>query len=279
MSLGRSVVADNSADSGGADLYRSVSSTDVESQGYNVVGIGGAGLDDGVATDVVGDEDAPVDAELGTPTLADGFTTVVPLGDGSPARDIMGAEDCVGDDEGWGRLDQQRNPRPSGAYCSAGAWEVPGTSEGFEDADMSQGSYETGSFQGGQGLQWDYDEVRRTDPGEGQGGDYYIDGRGLILDGDRDSTVSADGISGGIDSLSLLVSQAFTSSGDRRVKVYIDGVEVGESADVSVDTSTESAPYPVTVMTLEDLDVSGEFDLMIEASGDAQVVIDQVSWR
>ncbi len=276
LSLTGSIVADNDeGDLDGADA-------DFSDGGYNVIGVGAAGFEDGEEGNQVGSESAPLDPMLGDLADNGGPTwTKKPQAGDSPADGAIPASVCYDwiDDVGvlWSE-DQRGENRPAGASCTAGAYEFDSSFESFDNADMSRSSYNDGSFEGDLGLTWVYEGVLRQS--EEEGDDFVIDGESLMLDGNQDSRLYVDDVPGGVDSLSLQVSMAWTNSSPRQVEVLIDGDVVATSPDAMVDSDEFDAPYPVFTLEVDGLGVDGDFDLEIRpASGSRQVMVDNLSLR
>lgn len=270
LALGRSIVADNSAVAD-ADIHRQFDDRDVDSLGYNVVGIGAAGLQDGDQGDQVGSDTAPLAPELQALAENGGFTETMPPESTSPAHASVPAQECEPMGNGAITLrDQRWERRPAGAFCNAGAYELNASTETFANADMAANMYEDGDYSGDDGVQWHYEEVRREE------GDYAVEETSVILREEPQGSVWSEGLSGGIDSLSLQMSKAFTGGGDRQIEVLVDGDVVATSTAFDDDGDP---PYPVIRFGVEDIDVSGNFDIEIKSIGDGQVAIDNISWR
>ena len=276
MTLRGNIIADNADGDVGGDA------SNYADAGYNVIGVGAAGFQDGEEGNQVGSESEPLDpmllalADNGGPTM-----TKKPEMGVSPADGAIPASACYGFIDIylsiWGE-DQRGERRPAGASCTAGAYEFDSSFESFDNADMSRGGYENGSFEGDLGLLWTYESVRRQS--EDEDDDFVIDGESLILDGSRDSRIYVDDVPGGVDSISLQVSMAFTNSNPRQVDVLVNGDVVATSPDAMVDSDEFDAPFPVFTLEVDGLDIEGDFDLEIRsASGSSQTVIDNLSFR
>lgn len=267
------IVADNGDHDirGGADNFTSL--------GFNIIGIEAGGLEDGEHGDQVGTDGAPLDPGLEALASNGGFSETAALTEESPARAVMVGEQCFDNANlDWG-TDQRGAYRPAGAYCSAGAYELDTTLETFDNAEMPTGGYNDGSFEGTSGVQWHYEDVRRST--SEQNDSVSFEGTSLILthhDGNS-SRLYTDEVTGSISSLSMRLTQAFTQSSERRVEVLINGESVGVSQDVAVEDSSET-PYPIHLFVIEDFDVDGEFNLEIRPTEEsAQIAIDDISVR
>ena len=277
LEVGRSIVADNTATTSGPDIASMFEDVPLVSLGYNVIGVAAVGIEDGVSGDQAGSDSQPLDPQLGALEDLGGATMTMAPTSESPALAAVPADECLQMQEDAIPLGDQRGEyRPAGGYCNAGAYEEESTLETFDDADMSRSQYQDGSFDGVQGIQWHYEDLRRMTAEDDK---YYIGETNLLLHGDRSSRVWAEGVSGGIESMSVLISQGFTSSRSRTIDLYIDGEYVATSEDVTIDSDEEDKPFPVFVFAVGDLDIGGDFDIEFVASGDNQVVVDYLSWR
>lgn len=270
LSMGRSVIADNTSTGEGPDIARSVDETDIESLGYNVVGVAGGGVTDGSNGDQAGTEGAPLDPQLFSLNDNGGFSPTAMPTPTSPAKASIPANQCeaIGEPSLPVR-DQRGERRPAGAFCNAGAAELDASLETFQNAPMSAVSYESDTFTGDGGVEWTYEEVRRN------WGDYVIEDTSVILNPDEDGWIRTETLSGEISSLSMQLAQAFTGSGDRQVEVFVDGTSVGTSTPFF----DENPPEMVQRFAVEDIDVSGGYDIEIRSVGDGHVLVDNVTWR
>lgn len=268
--LRASVVVDNDGGDVGGSLEH------LTSTGFNVIGEVDDEFDDH-ETDQVGVEDAGLEG------LDDngGFTDTLALTDTSPARALIDGEECVhGAQLDWTR-DQRLERRPSGGFCSAGAYELDATVETFDGADMSRVSYNDTieTFSGVDSIEWDYYYVKRQEEAEGDSD--YIEGTSVVLEGD-DGWIAAGDVSTGISSISMMLAQATDSTGPRQVEVFVDGDSVGVSPDVS-DSGGGTQPYPWSLYSIdlsaEGADTAGDFDLEVRSVGGEPIVIDNLSWR
>ncbi len=273
LELGRSIVAQNSAGEF-ADIGRAVSAMDVTSVGYNLVSVedGGAGLVDGVDGDQVGTASSPINPQLVSLSDNGGFSQTRQPTQSSPARAAVPADACeaMGAGADFPLRDQRGVRRPAGGTCNVGAFELHSSWETFENANMSAGGYEDGVFYGDDGVQWTYEEVRRST------GEYFIDGTSIILRQSPAGSIESEILSGGISSVSMQLSQAFTGSGDRQVEVLVNGQSVGQSKPFYESGST---PFPVYRFAIDDIGVSGGFQLEVRSIGGGQVVVDNLTWR
>ncbi len=152
-------------------------------------------------------------------------------------------------------------------------WSNVGWGQGLEDFTNSNAtaSYADGSFEGNDGITWNYYHSRDD-------GGYPIDGNGLMLRRASDSKLESETISGGIGSFSLKMRKAFTGTSERQLELYINGVLKGTS---QIFGPTEPDP---TIYTFEvnDINVEGDFVIMIKNIGSTstnrQAVIDDITW-
>lgn len=257
-----SVIAENE----GGDVGGTVQN--ISSGGFSVIGEVDNPFQE-ASTDVVGVDDA------GLEELEDngGYSATMVPTEQSPAYQMMFGEECIQDAEVSWSSDQRRVHRPAGAFCSAGACELDATVETFDGADMSRTSFNSTvmSFSGVDGIEWDYYRAKRQV--EDEGDQDAIDGTSVVLDSDGDGWISAPGVSGGITSISMILASTEGGGGQPQVEVFVDGVSVGTSPDIS----TQQEPYTYA-LELDD-GIDGVFDLTIESIGSAEVVVDNVSWR
>ncbi len=240
------------------------------SDGYNVIGVMEDENDfEESPTDLLGVDDA----ELGSLADNGGYTKTMLPGPNSPARAMIPGQECVDDAALSWAYDQRNAYRPAGAFCSAGAAEVDAVVETFDTADMSRSSFNSSvdSFIGVQGIEWEYYQLKRQEEDEGDAD--AIEGTTIVLNGAEGGWIQAEDVAGGITSVSMLLARADTPGGERSVEVFVDGISVGQSPDVSGET--DSFLY---VIELDD-SVAGDFDLRIESSGDRDVAVDNVSWQ
>ncbi len=139
--------------------------------------------------------------------------------------------------------------------------------ETFTNFETSGSQYADGSFVGDAGFSWDYTEARQAPAGDTAPS---IDGTSMILR-DTSASLSATDIPGGISAFSVEMKQAFTGSGSRQIELFINGESMGTS--VAFEGQNEIHEFAV-----DDIDVSGEFDLEIWATTGRQVTIDNLTW-
>ncbi len=166
--------------------------------------------------------------------------------------------------------DQRGMARPSGAYCSSGAWEPDSRFEDFTDVDLGD-SADSGSFTGNDGRDWDY-----------SGAYSAFDDDRIILD-QEGSTMSSTEIeslvsgANSIDSMAIIYEvEGPSSDGDRQVRVKADGTVLGTS-----DTFT-SGEGVLVIDDFQDFEDGDGFELEIENNApgaDGAVAIKQVVWR
>jgi len=132
--------------------------------------------------------------------------------------------------------------------------------ETFDAFPETSSSYLDGSFTGVNGVVWTYDGAR---------GDQTLDGKAFTLNrlsNDANASLTAT-IQGGISSFSVQFYNAFSTG--VAVELYINGVLIGTSVTV-----TDKA---VTTFTVENIDIDGEFTIMIKTTN-GQLVIDNLTW-
>lgn len=271
--MGRSIVAANQAsDDPDISYYYADSTDDFVSVGYNVVGVASGDFVDGAKGDQAGSGASPLDPGLEAPADNGGFSKTMALSATSPARLNVPVVECEEMSSYDFLRDQRRERRPAGAFCSAGAYEIDARTETFANAAMSAGSYQSGNFEGDNGIIWFYEDVRRDTDG------YVIEDRSVILQQNNpDSRIYTQTLTGGVSSVSMQLSKAFTASNDRQVDLYINGDYIASSEVFDEPSGTET-PYPVYRFAVEDIDVDGDFVIEVRNAG-AQIVVDNITWE
>ncbi|AJD92762.1 hypothetical protein JMA_34450 [Jeotgalibacillus malaysiensis] len=134
--------------------------------------------------------------------------------------------------------------------------------ETFDNWTQTGSSYLDGSFEGNNGVTWDYTGGRASTS---------IDGKGMMFR-DAGSVLVSSEIDGGISSLSLDVKADFTTTNPRQLEVYINDVLVGTTPNVAA--GSEKINY-----SLDDLDVEGPFVLQFKKVGsNSQLTVDNITW-
>jgi uncharacterized repeat protein (TIGR02543 family) len=120
------------------------------------------------------------------------------------------------------------------------------------------GSYQSGSFEGDNGITWDYNEAR---------GDLSITSGNKALTFAKDPAAFLEAtIPGGIASLTITYEQAYGA--DAGVRLSINGEHIGDSP-----LSGEA----VRTHTFQDINVEGAFTIRIQTT-DGQLTIDDITW-
>ena len=267
VSLGQSLIAENGTDQ--SELFVSRSDAEIATDFDNVI----TALDDGhfadsSTWDVVGTVADPLDAHIKHFGYQGGQPQTVSVTEDSPAYEHVFSFDCHAED-------QRGYARPSDQDCTAGAWEPDPNLEDFDLLDGLGNSYTDGSFTGNDGIEWYYEDAKNA---SASSQDNEIDGHGIILRGD-DGAVGADNISGGIDALQVQYRKAYTSNTPRQFEVLIDGDVVGTSPEFG---ATSEADPTVYTLTIDDIDVTGDFDVEIRhliAGTGSQMTIDNIRWE
>ncbi|MDZ5710866.1 chitobiase/beta-hexosaminidase C-terminal domain-containing protein [Jeotgalibacillus haloalkalitolerans] len=134
--------------------------------------------------------------------------------------------------------------------------------ETFDNWTQTGSSYLDGSFEGNNGVNWDYTGGRASTS---------IDGKGMMFR-DAGSVLISSEIDGGISSLSLDIKADFTTTNPRQLEVYINDVLVGTTPNVAA--GSEKINY-----SLEDLDVEGPFVIQFKKVGsNSQLTVDNIAW-
>lgn len=135
--------------------------------------------------------------------------------------------------------------------------------ETFDNCTVG-GTYSDGNFVGENGNTWYWEESRDEYS-------YGIDGNGLMLRYITDSSqIYSNDIPNGIDTLEFDLKKAYTSSGDRQVRVFVNGDSITTTTGFD-DTNTHH-------FTITGLTTTGDFDLKILNVTNYQVVIDNIYW-
>ncbi|WP_320019542.1 endonuclease [Labilibaculum manganireducens] len=132
--------------------------------------------------------------------------------------------------------------------------------EDFMNLPLSGSSYETGNFEGNNAQSWSYVNSR---------GDRPINGKAICF-GKTDSSLKGENIPNGISSFSCKVQKEYTSTNIRQVELFINGVSVAQSEEI-----TGLQDFIVT-----DINVEGIFSLEIKniSGGGKQVSLDDIQW-
>ena len=266
--LGQSLIADNGSDQ--SELFVSDEDEQILSDWDNVV----TAVDDqhfaaSSSWDQTGTVANPLNAHLDDGLAYNGgHPQTVSVSEESPAYGYVFSGDCHSED-------QRGYSRPAGEDCTAGAWEPDPNLEDFEELTGLANSYDDGSFTGNDGIVWYYEDAKNA---ADSSQDNEIDGKGLILRGDE-GRIGADNIPGGVDALQLQYRKAYTSSTVRQFEVLIDGAVVDTSPEFG---TTDSAEDTVYTMEIDNIGVSGEFDVeirhLVPGTG-AQVTFDNIRWE
>lgn len=146
--------------------------------------------------------------------------------------------------------------------------------ETFDNASLTT-AYADGSFTGAGGVTWTYVHSRDQDAVN----NYGIDGNGLMLRRGSDSKLTSSPILTGVGSISLQVRKAFTGTTERRVKVLINGQEVGKT---QVFGTASGADSTVIDLVITDINIQGpaviEIALDYTDTTNRQVTIDNIAW-
>lgn len=145
-----------------------------------------------------------------------------------------------------------------------------GSAQGLETFDNSNAtaSYKNDSFIGNDGITWSY-VASRDENGDANGSG--IDGNALMLRRLSDaSRVYAENISNGIQDFSVKLYKGFTSSGSRKVELFINGVSYGQSDGFD--------DFDEHIFEVSDIDIDGYFDLEIRNVTSKQIIVDDIYW-
>jgi len=145
-----------------------------------------------------------------------------------------------------------------------------GVAQGLENFDNSNAtaSYKTDSFVGNDDIIWNYVAARDEN---GDANNSGIDGNALMLRRSSDSSrVYAENIPNGIQDFSVKLYKGFTSSGNRKVELFINGVSYGQSEGFD--------DFDEHIFQVVDIDVDGNFDLEIRNITSKQIIVDDIFW-
>ncbi len=149
--------------------------------------------------------------------------------------------------------------------------------ETFDNFTYTALGYVDGSFEGENGITWNYVQSR----GSTAGNDVFeIDGNGIMLrrSGEGSKIYSAP-VSGGIGSFSVQMRKAHTSTGVRQVELFINGISKGVSIEFGDGTGGDD-----TVHTFQVSDINVEGDVVIEiqhitgGTNNRQLILDNITW-
>ncbi|PKQ63072.1 hypothetical protein BZG02_09905 [Labilibaculum filiforme] len=132
--------------------------------------------------------------------------------------------------------------------------------EDFTNLPLSGSSYQTGSFEGNNAQSWSYVNSR---------GDRPINDKAICF-GKTDSSLKGENIPNGISSFSCKVQKEFTSSDTRKLELFINGVSVAQSEEIT----------GLQDFIVNDINIEGIFSLEIKniSGGGKQVSLDDIQW-
>ncbi len=282
VQIGKSIIADNMDTTDQPDLFTNTDAQPFVSLGYNLIGdnSGSLGFTDAANNDQVGNETTPINPLVGGLATNDSTIGTMSVGPGSPAFARIPAASCVNAANQEVTTDQRGKARPTNGFCDIGAFErganPPGGFESFENSPATT-SYLTGNFVGDNNITWNYIQARNNTD---------IAGRGLTIRHDFESDVRgavfAENIPGGIKDFTVKMTKSTTSTGDRQVELFINGVSKGLSAKFGTGTGADPTIHTFTVMNIN---VAGDFKLEIRHAGGStsksagrNVTLDNVTW-
>ena len=129
--------------------------------------------------------------------------------------------------------------------------------ETFELIDNTGSSYVDGTYQGIDGILWTYSGMRS---------DQVLDGKAVTFGANSSNYIKAD-FQGGISSLSIQFSHAFSGSSVREIELYINHVLVH-----TFQVSSSQTTYVVS-----DINASGNFSFELKNKGGQRVTIDNIT--
>jgi len=122
--------------------------------------------------------------------------------------------------------------------------------------------YSDDSFLGDNGVTWNFINSKDAET-------YNITGESLQFK-NTTSQITSDTISGGIVSFSVKLKKATTSSGNRQVQLFINGVSKGTSTIIT-DMNTHT-------FTVNDINIEGDFTIEVKNIQDNPIAIDNITW-
>ncbi|MFB1081749.1 chitobiase/beta-hexosaminidase C-terminal domain-containing protein [Jeotgalibacillus sp. JSM ZJ347] len=134
--------------------------------------------------------------------------------------------------------------------------------ETFDNAPSS-GSYQDTSFEGVNGVVWEYTDGRT---------DRVITGKSLTIR-NAGSYLKSSPINKGISSLSFDLEREFTNTNTRQFEVYINDQLVGTTPDLATETENNTV-----AVEIKDIEIEGNFVLEFRKIGAGQLGIDNITW-
>lgn len=268
LKTSRSVFAGNTSQgTEGAQLERVSTSSAIVSGGDNFISAADLSDIDEDATDTIGLTASPLASPLGTLADNGGFTRTIEVVEASQADLSITEARCLDLDDAPLTVDQRGVARPFEGLCTIGAWQLAPPSgpytETFDNAELSDGPYLSGSFIGVNGITWEYTGARNESG-------YEIDGKGLMFK-PSGSFVRAT-IAGGVDAISVDYRKGFTGGGNRQIEILVNGNVVATSPAFDVDDE-------VFTLSVDNLGITGEVVLEIRNALSKQIVIDNITWE
>lgn len=263
-------VSDNGTTSDGNEVVAGGDSV-IQGRGYNFI------------NRIINDPEDHLDIEstdilnetAGYSSLADngGPTKTFALHEGSNGHLDIPADECLSYTGAFYRNhDQRGEPRPSGGWCSRGAWEAEGFVENFTQADFSD-QYESGSFDGIGGQSWNYTDVRDE-------GDYPVvgtrPGARFRDQGANVRTSSLNGVDGPIESLTVIYRKASHTAEIRQIEVLANGSVVKTGEEFGDEVGDDNT---IRYLVIDDFDEGSDVDLQIRNKNGGDITIDQITWR
>lgn len=142
--------------------------------------------------------------------------------------------------------------------------------QGVEDFTNSNAtsSYSDNNFVGAGGITWSYVKSRNANGDANSSG---ISLPALMLQkAANNSTITSSAIPGGIGNFSVKLYKGFTSSGNRQVELFINGVSKGVSIPFN-DTAEH-------VFSVTGINVTGNVVIELKNTTSKQVIIDDITW-
>ncbi|HMP73448.1 MAG TPA: S8 family serine peptidase [Kiritimatiellia bacterium] len=138
--------------------------------------------------------------------------------------------------------------------------------ETFTNLNAPGTTYAAGSYLGDNGITWTFEGARKPDA------TYFIDGQSIGFgDSTRNPrTLSSQILPGGISALSLKYARYFTGSGSRSFDVLVN--------DQIVATVTDANNAAPETLIISGLDIQGNIQIKLVATGSRQIIIDSLSW-
>jgi len=141
-------------------------------------------------------------------------------------------------------------------------------SEDFINLSISTGGYSDGTYSGNNSIDWTYVHGRGTDATNTFGSPTFP--AIMLQKVSNGSKITSATISGGIGDFSVKLYRGYTSSSNRQVELFINGVSQGTSTPFNDDQEH--------VFSVTGINIGGDIVIEIRNNASKQVVIDDITW-